>query len=67
LATSLTRETAHDGISSQQQTVLPGLLPTSQQRFMASLKAAVNTLPKPLKRMTRKGAKAQSKKQPKTK
>jgi len=36
----------------------------AQQRFMASLKAAVNTPPKPLKRMTRKGAKVQPKKRP---
>jgi len=33
-----------------------------QRRFMASLKAAVNTPPKPLKSMTRKGAKSQLKK-----
>jgi hypothetical protein len=32
---------------------------------MASLKAAVNTPPKPLKRMTRKGVKAQPAKAPK--
>jgi hypothetical protein len=34
----------------------------AQQRFMASLKAAVNTPPKPLKSMTPKSNKAQSEK-----
>jgi hypothetical protein len=34
----------------------------AQQRFMAALKSAVNTPPKPLKSMTRKGVAAQSKK-----
>lgn len=34
----------------------------AQQRFMAALKAAVNTPPKPLKSMTRKGVPAQRKK-----
>jgi hypothetical protein len=34
----------------------------ANQRFMAALKAAVNTPPKPLKSMTPKGAKAQRKK-----
>jgi hypothetical protein len=34
----------------------------AQQRFMAALKAAVNTPPKPLKSMTPKGVPAQSKK-----
>jgi hypothetical protein len=38
----------------------------AQQRFIASLKAAVNTPPKPLKSMTPKGAKKQSKKRPKS-
>jgi hypothetical protein len=37
----------------------------AQRRFMASLKAAVNTPPKPLKRMTPKGVPAQSKKRKK--
>jgi hypothetical protein len=31
----------------------------AQQRFMAALKAAVSTPPKPLKSMTRKGKRAQ--------
>jgi hypothetical protein len=34
----------------------------AQQRFMVALKAAVNTPPKPLKAMGRKGVPAQSKK-----
>ena len=34
----------------------------AQQRFMAALKAAVNTPPKPLKSMTPKGIPAQRKK-----
>jgi len=34
----------------------------AQSRFMAALKAAVNSPPKPLKSMTRKRSKAQSKK-----
>ena len=34
----------------------------AQQRFQAALKAAVNMPPKPLKSMTRKRPKAQSKK-----
>jgi hypothetical protein len=34
----------------------------AQRRFMGSLKAALNTPPKPLKMMTRKGAKVQRKK-----
>jgi hypothetical protein len=34
----------------------------AQQRFMASLKAAVNAPPKPLKTMSRKGVAAQAKK-----
>jgi hypothetical protein len=34
----------------------------ANQRFMRALKAAVNTPPKPLKSMTRKRPKAQSKK-----
>jgi hypothetical protein len=34
----------------------------AQRRFMQSLKAAVNTPPKPLKSMTRKRPKKQSKK-----
>jgi hypothetical protein len=34
----------------------------AQKRFMAALKAAVNTPPKPLKTMTPKGTPAQSKK-----
>jgi hypothetical protein len=34
----------------------------AQQRFMAALKAAVNTPPKPMKKMTRKGVSAQLKK-----
>jgi hypothetical protein len=34
----------------------------AQQRFLAALKAAVNTPPKPLKSMTPKGMLAQSKK-----
>jgi len=37
----------------------------AQRRFMASLKAAVNTPPKPLKSMTPKRAKPQSKKRKK--
>lgn len=39
----------------------------AQQRFMAALKAAVNTPPKPLKSMARKGVPAQSKKRLKRK
>ena len=34
----------------------------AESRFMAALKAAVNTPPKPLKSMTPKGAPSQSKK-----
>jgi hypothetical protein len=34
----------------------------AEQRFMAALKVAVNTPPKPLKSMTPKGVAAQSKK-----
>lgn len=34
----------------------------AQRRFMAALKAAVNTPPRPLKSMTPKGVPAQSKK-----
>jgi len=34
----------------------------AQRRFMAALKAAVNTPPKPLKSMTPKGVPAQSRK-----
>jgi len=37
----------------------------AQRRFMASLKAAVNTPPKPLKSMTPKGVPAQRKKRKK--
>jgi hypothetical protein len=37
----------------------------AQKRFMTALKAAVNTPPRPLKSMTRKVAKAQSKKRAK--
>jgi hypothetical protein len=39
----------------------------AQQRFMAALKAAVNTPPKPLKSMGPKGVPAQSKKKRKNK
>ncbi len=41
--------------------------PEAQRRFMAALKAAVNTPPKPLKSMGRKGVPAQSKKRRKRK
>jgi hypothetical protein len=34
----------------------------AQRRFMAALKAAVNTPPRPLKSMTKKGIAAQSRK-----
>ena len=34
----------------------------AQRRFLGTLKAALNTSPKPLKSMTRKGVKVQSKK-----
>jgi hypothetical protein len=37
----------------------------TQRRFLASLKAAVNTPPKPLKSMTRKRPKKQTKKRQK--
>jgi hypothetical protein len=37
----------------------------AQRRFLGSLKAALNTPPKPLKSMTPKGSKAQSKKRKK--
>lgn len=37
----------------------------AQRRFLGSLKAALNSPPKPLKSMVRKGIKAQSKKRPK--
>jgi len=36
--------------------------PEAQRRFMAAIKAAVSTPPKPLKSMTPKGVPAQSKK-----
>jgi hypothetical protein len=37
----------------------------AQQRFLAAVKAALRTPPKPQKSMTRKGVTAQSKKRPK--
>lgn len=41
--------------------------PEAQRRFLAALKAAVNTRPKPLKTITPKGVPAQSKKRRKRK
>jgi hypothetical protein len=38
----------------------------AQRRFLATVKAALNTPPKPQKSMTRKGAGAQSKKRPRS-
>jgi len=37
----------------------------AQRRFLAAVKAGLNTKPKPLKSMTPKGVPAQSKKRPK--
>jgi hypothetical protein len=39
----------------------------AERRFLGSLRAALNTPPKPLKNMPKKGVAAQSKKRPKKK